>query len=566
MNERSTDFEWLQQFARAGNQTAFRELVQRHLDLVFATALHKTRDPGGAEEIAQNVFGVLARKAWQFAPDDSLPAWLHRTTLLECKAWLRGEIRRRHREQAAVELGTTMKTSDDASAAQALVPLLDEALLSLREKERTVLLLRFYEKHSLREVGSALGVSEDTAQKRVQTALEKIAEFFQRRGYKTATVAAAAGALQATSTTTSAAMVTLVTQAALPVAPTAMVGLTAYLARLATLTKVQTAAICVAATLVPVLWQWQAQRETQAALAQVQDRLAGGRVELNQLQVDLARTRESLATAQADWQTGSASAAEQADQDRRFEAWKQRLRGQLLASNYQWPDDSPFIRVPKKILSLLAVRRAVEYPGLVKPEASELLGMTPQERQQVEAALHTYYAAADQLMEASRYETNRGNFVHISSDAIDSHVFGIPALGDGMKQLGDALKASLQSDLGSQRWDLVQEELRNSGTDTLRQSLNLDTNERGQELAVWIQDHEGKLVAGFSFAQQEGFSFGLGGLLLSSFLPGQEVPKTNIEGGGHYMELEQLPATLSRPALAWIQQQALARQQTKGDQ
>src|SRR6478609_3960339 len=135
MNERQSDFEWLQQFARAGNQSAFRELVRRHIDLVFATALRKVGDAGGAEEISQNVFGVLARKAWQFAPDDSLPAWLHRTALLEAKTWLRGELRRRRREERAAELGTTMKKEEEP-AMNALVSLLDGALLSLREKDR----------------------------------------------------------------------------------------------------------------------------------------------------------------------------------------------------------------------------------------------------------------------------------------------------------------------------------------------------------------------------------------------------------------------------------------------
>jgi len=98
MNERRQDFELLQRFTRHGEQSAFGELVRRHLDLVFATALRKVEDPGAAQEVAQNVFTVLARKAWQFAPDDSLPAWLHKTALLEAKSWLRGELRRRRRE------------------------------------------------------------------------------------------------------------------------------------------------------------------------------------------------------------------------------------------------------------------------------------------------------------------------------------------------------------------------------------------------------------------------------------------------------------------------------------
>ena len=219
MNDRRQDFELLQRFTRHGEQSAFADVVRRHLDLVFATALRKVEDPGAAQEVAQNVFASLARKAWRFAPDDSLPAWLHKAALLESKSWLRGELGRRRREQTAAELGTTMRTPEDQPAFQALVPLLDDALLSLREKDRAALLLRYYESQSLRDVGAAFGVSEDTAQKRVQSALEKLAEFFKRRGFKTATVAAAAAALQHTAASASAALVSTVVGAALQAAP-----------------------------------------------------------------------------------------------------------------------------------------------------------------------------------------------------------------------------------------------------------------------------------------------------------------------------------------------------------
>src|SRR6266446_1796459 len=167
MNERQSDFALLRGFARDRHQAAFATLARRHLDLVYGTALRKVDDSGGAEEISQTVFSALARKAWQFAPDDSLPAWLHKTALLESKSWLRGELRRRRREQTAAELGTTMKTPDEQPALRALVPMLDEALLSLREKDRTALLLRYYESQSLRNLGKSLGLGEDAAQKRV---------------------------------------------------------------------------------------------------------------------------------------------------------------------------------------------------------------------------------------------------------------------------------------------------------------------------------------------------------------------------------------------------------------
>ncbi len=243
MNERRQDFELLQRFTSEGEQSAFADLVRRHLDLVFATAMRKVEDPGAAQEVAQNVFAALARKAWRFAPDDSLPAWLHKAALLESKSWLRGELGRRRREEVAAELGTTMNTPEDQSALAALVPLLDEALLSLREKDRTALLLRFYESHSLRDVGAAVCVSEDAARMRVQSALEKLAEFFKRRGFKTATVAVATAALEHTATTAAAAVATAVVSAALQAAPPELAGFKALLARLATLTRKQKTAV-----------------------------------------------------------------------------------------------------------------------------------------------------------------------------------------------------------------------------------------------------------------------------------------------------------------------------------
>jgi len=562
MNERQSDFEWLQQFARAGNQNAFREIVGRHINLVFATALHKAGDAGGAEEIAQNVFGILARKAWQFAPDDSLPAWLHKTTLLESKSWLRGEMRRRRREQAAAELGTTMKTSDEQPAINALVPLLDEALLSLREKDRTALLLRFYEQQPLNTLGAALGVSEDTAQKRVQTALEKLSQFFQRRGYKTATVAAATAALQHTATSVSAATVSTVASAALQVAPPVLTGLSLWLARVATLTKVQTAAVCVMVAMVPVLWQWNEQRDADAQLNQAKAGLAAAQGEFSSLLTEKQRLDESAAHWDKALSTARAAAENREAMDQKFAAWKQRVRARLLAADYQWPDDLPFIRIPKSIVPQLAVRQPVAWPGTVRQEARELLGLSPAEREQMEAALQKHMATMDDLMNSDRFETNRTSRTHIPPDALASQVFGLPALGEAVKQSSDEMQSVLKTTLGNERWSMVQEELSYPGTDNLRSILNLDAGENGQELAVWVGERNGTPVAGYSWGDQI-TAISSSGLVLKFFLPDAVFPDgRSVED---QMGVAQLPPALTQPAIEWIRQQAVNRLQKKGD-
>ncbi len=369
---------------------AFAALVRRHLDLVYATALRKVEDEGSAQEISQNVFAVLARKAWQFAPDDSLPAWLYKTTLLESTAWLRGELRRRRREQTAAELGTTMKTPDEEPALRALVPLLDEALLSLREKDRTALLLRFYESRPLRDVGASLGIGEDAAQKRVAGAVERVAQFFQRRGFRTATAAVTATLLQHTATSASAAAAALMVNGALQSVPPALGGLIGLVARLTSLSKAQVTALCLVVAVLPVGWQWNGHRAAQQEAAQIRADLEATRLKRITLENEIVRLTETSERLSAS--LGKATQLPiNAEGAQKLDSWKMRIRDALVAADYRWPEDSPFVRIPKSAVRKLSVHMPITPPGTFKPQARELLGLTREEREGLEEKLHQYF-------------------------------------------------------------------------------------------------------------------------------------------------------------------------------
>ena len=191
-----SDQQLLREYVDGGSERAFQSLVQRHVDLVYSTALRRLGDAGLGEEVTQNVFVVLARKAPFLGRDAPLAAWLHKTTLLEARHRLRTELRRKRREETAVALGTTMKEED--SLLKSLSPVLDEALMELRDKDRHAVLLRFFENKSLREVGESLGVGEDAAQKRVAKALEQLTHLFRRRGYTVPAATAVSAAIPMT--------------------------------------------------------------------------------------------------------------------------------------------------------------------------------------------------------------------------------------------------------------------------------------------------------------------------------------------------------------------------------
>jgi len=568
MNERRQDFELLQRFTREGEQTAFSDVVRRHLDLVYATALRTVEDSGAAQEIAQNVFAALARKAWQFAPDDSLPAWLHKAALLESKSWLRLELRRRRREEAAAALGTTMKTSEDQPAFHALVPLLDEALLSLREKDRAALLLRFCESQSLREVGAAFGVSEDTAQKRVQSALEKLVEFFKRRGFKTASVTAAAAALQHTAATASATVMSTVVRAALQVATPALVGLPALLARLASLSRTQTAAVCVALAALPAGWQWNEGRVAGRELKRTETQLVAGRSGAAALQSEIARLRMNVTRLEQSVAQANVAAARAAANAQAFADWKQRIRAPLFAADYRWDDDSPFVRIPKSILPELSEFAGVEpfsASGVVQSFASELMGMTPAERRAVEDALRLHSGDLDRAREAGIYETNRTKSGQQLATDETEKIFVLPAVPkDELKARGDRMLAELRGLLGEERWPLVEIRLQekthrgNSSSIDLRSILNLDSKKTAEELSVTVStDAKGTptWTAAFSGGGWAGYQNGV----LSTFLREGDPRRTNLSGEFG----SGLSNGLRQRALTWLEEQATARLATK---
>jgi RNA polymerase sigma factor (sigma-70 family) len=187
------DAELLTEYATRQSEDAFTELVGRNVALVYSAALRQVREPQLAEEVTQAVFIILARKAGAMSRHAHLSGWLCRVAYFVSRDALRAERRRQHRERIL----TPMENPADNDWTQ-IAPLLDEVVAQLNEKDRSAIVLRFYEQKSLGEVGAALGVDADAAQKRVSRALEKLRTFFTKRGVDSS-AATIAGAISANS-------------------------------------------------------------------------------------------------------------------------------------------------------------------------------------------------------------------------------------------------------------------------------------------------------------------------------------------------------------------------------
>lgn len=221
------DASLLREFAQTGAESAFAELVHRHLDLVHSAALRQVAgDAHRAEDVTQAVFVELARQARRLAEHRSLAGWLYTTARHVAARNQRTEQRRLAREQTAHAMND-IPGSPPPDWAE-LRPLLDEAIHRLSAADREAVVLRVFQNRPLADVGSALGISENAARMRVDRALDRLRHELARRGV-VSTAAALASVLGAHAVTPAPAALAAAVSAAAWTVPAASWGTLAAL-------------------------------------------------------------------------------------------------------------------------------------------------------------------------------------------------------------------------------------------------------------------------------------------------------------------------------------------------
>ncbi len=164
--------------ARDGDRLAFEQLVHRHVDSMYRTALAVLGRDADAQDAVQEAFVSAWRQLPSLRDVDRFDAWLGRIGLNACRMALRG---RRVREVRVVAL----EAGDGyvASAAEAVVPdrlaaadSFDRAFERLSIDERSLLVMHHLEELPLTSIADRLGVPVGTVKSRLhaaRTALER---------------------------------------------------------------------------------------------------------------------------------------------------------------------------------------------------------------------------------------------------------------------------------------------------------------------------------------------------------------------------------------------------------
>jgi RNA polymerase sigma factor (sigma-70 family) len=191
------DQELIALYVRGRDHEAFAKLVERHASLVVSVATRRAGSRDLADDVAQNVFTLLARKAPKLTRHPTISGWLHRTTLYETAKMLESDKRRKKREDAYHQLEENSPKTGADTDWQYILPHLDQALNKLSSRDRDIILLRYYQNKSFREIGMLLSKSEAASRMQNCRALERLAKFLNGKQMRVVAVSALASALEA---------------------------------------------------------------------------------------------------------------------------------------------------------------------------------------------------------------------------------------------------------------------------------------------------------------------------------------------------------------------------------
>lgn len=153
--------------AIGGDSRAFDLLVRRHLPAAYAVARSIVVEPADAEDVCQDAFTAVLTRLEDCQPAEKFRAWLLRSVRNRAISFRRWQ---RVREAAVLgagpgetDLPTTLESPLGAAERADLRGRLGDALATLSEAQRTVVLLHDVDGWGHREIAALLGVAEGTS-------------------------------------------------------------------------------------------------------------------------------------------------------------------------------------------------------------------------------------------------------------------------------------------------------------------------------------------------------------------------------------------------------------------
>jgi RNA polymerase sigma-70 factor, ECF subfamily len=167
---------------RDRDEQAFRELIESQRDRVFNITYRMLGDRAEAEDVAQEVFITVFKTIEQFREESKFSTWLYRVTVNHCKNRIKYLARRHDRNRDELDeqstgvngavVGAPIRAAqpDRALESAQTEKLLQEAIASLDDDHRIVVVLRDVEDLSIEEICEITKLPDGTVKSRLHRA------------------------------------------------------------------------------------------------------------------------------------------------------------------------------------------------------------------------------------------------------------------------------------------------------------------------------------------------------------------------------------------------------------
>jgi len=172
--------------ARAGDQRAFSQLMNRHKHWVYRFVRRYVGDADEAYDVVQEAFVAAMSNLHRYDPERPFDVWLRRIALNKCRdRGRRDAVRRafglsRKGPEETEAVADPSADAEETLASGAAIKALDHAIAALPASLKEPLVLTVLEGMSQKEAGALLGLTAKAVEVRVHRAKKQLAELLDR--------------------------------------------------------------------------------------------------------------------------------------------------------------------------------------------------------------------------------------------------------------------------------------------------------------------------------------------------------------------------------------------------
>ena len=168
----------------AGDENAFESLVRKYQKQVHALAFRKVGNFQTAEDITQETFLRVYQKLATLNDPTKFSGWLYAIVNHLCIAWHRKNrlqtesLQEIHISEIETDVYSRYVASEHAkTTAEAQPDLVRKLLTKLKENDREVITLHYFEEMTSSEIGKHLGVPENTVKSQLHRARQQLKKY-----------------------------------------------------------------------------------------------------------------------------------------------------------------------------------------------------------------------------------------------------------------------------------------------------------------------------------------------------------------------------------------------------